>query len=142
MQAEIIRALVDRHAPEADHIVPVNRVKPHISIRGPAESGLLKMLVIGLGKDKGTLLAHRPAVDVGLGRMVPEIARASLSKLPVLFGVAGVENARHQTAIVAPFGATSLIKGGCRSHRLSFEKVRAGGYSSRLPQCRQSVRTF
>jgi hypothetical protein len=92
--------LVDRHAFEADHIVLVNRVKPHTSIRGPIESGLLKMLVIGLGKHQGALLAHRAAVDVGLERMVPEVSRVSLSKLSVLFGVASVENAWHQTARV------------------------------------------
>jgi hypothetical protein len=92
--------LVDRHAVEADHIVLVNRVKPHTSIRGPIESGLLKMLVIGLGKHQGALLAHRAAVDVGLERMLPEVARVSLARLSVLFGVATVENARHQTALV------------------------------------------
>jgi hypothetical protein len=92
--------LVDRHACEADHIILVNRVKPHTSIRGPIESGLLKMLVIGLGKHRGALLAHRAAVDVSLERMVPEVARVSLSKLPVLFGLATVENARHETACV------------------------------------------
>jgi len=92
--------LVDRHACEAEHIVLVNRVKPHTSIRGPIESGLLKMLVIGLGKHQGALLAHRAAVDVGLERMVLEVSRLSLSKLSVLFGLASVENARHQTALV------------------------------------------
>jgi hypothetical protein len=60
----------------------------------------MKMLVIGLGKHQGALLAHRAAVDVGLDRMVPEVGRFSLSKLPILFGVATVENARHQTARV------------------------------------------
>jgi hypothetical protein len=90
--------LMDRHAFEADHIVLVNRVKPHTSIRGPIESGLLKMLVIGLGTHQGALLAHRAAVDVGLERMVPEVSRVSLGKLSVLFGVASIENARHQTA--------------------------------------------
>jgi hypothetical protein len=92
--------LVDRCAVEADHIVLVNRVKPHTSIRGPIESGLLKMLVIGLGNHQGATLAHRAAVDVGLERMVPEVARVSLAKLPVLFGLATVENARHETARV------------------------------------------
>jgi len=92
--------LVDKHASEADHIVLVNRVKPHTNFRCHVESGLMKMLVIGLGKHKGALLAHRAAVDVGLDRMVPEVGRFSLSKLPILFGVATVENARHQTARV------------------------------------------
>ena len=92
--------LVDKHASEADHIVLVNRVKPHTNFRCHVESGLMKMLVIGLGKHQGALLAHRAAVDVGLDRMVPEVARYSLSKLPILFGLGTVENVRHQTAMV------------------------------------------
>ncbi len=92
--------LVDRHASEADHIVLVNRVKPHTNFRCHVESGLMKMLVIGLGKHQGALLAHRAAVDIGLDRMVPEVGRYSLGKLPILFGLGTVENARHQTARV------------------------------------------
>jgi hypothetical protein len=92
--------LVDKHASQADHIVLVNRVKPHTNFRCHVESGLMKMLVIGLGKHQGALLAHRAAVDVGLDRMVPEVGRFSLSKLSVLFGLGTVENARHQTAQV------------------------------------------
>ncbi len=91
---------VDRNAYEADHIVLVNRVKPHTNFRSHVESGLMKMLVIGLGKHQGALLAHRAAVDVGLPRAVPEVARFSLSKLPILFGLGTVENVRHQTACV------------------------------------------
>jgi hypothetical protein len=92
--------LMDRHAYEADHIVLINRVKPHTNFRCHVESGLMKMLVIGLGKHHGALLAHRAAVDIGLDRMVPEVGRFSLSKLPILFGLGTVENARHQTAVV------------------------------------------
>lgn len=91
---------VDRHAFEADHIVLVNRVKPHTNYRAHVESGLMKMLVIGLGKHQGAILAHRASVDVGLPRAIPEVGRFSLSKLPILFGVATVENVRHQTANV------------------------------------------
>jgi hypothetical protein len=91
---------VDRHAYEADHIVVVNRVKPHTNFRCHVESGLMKMLVIGLGKHQGALVAHRAAVDVGLDRAIPEVGRFSLGKLPVLFGLATVENVRHQTAVV------------------------------------------
>jgi hypothetical protein len=92
--------LMDRHAHEADHIVLINRVKPHTNFRCHVESGLMKMLVIGLGKHQGALLAHRAAVDIGLDRMVPEVGRFSLSRLPILFGIGTVENARHQTARV------------------------------------------
>jgi hypothetical protein len=100
--------LVDRHAYEADHIVLVNRVKPHTNFRCHVESGLMKMLVIGLGKHEGALLAHRAAVDIGLDRMVPEVGRFSLSRLPVLFGLGSVENARHQTARVQAMLAEEL----------------------------------
>ncbi|OGB93231.1 MAG: hypothetical protein A3H39_14275 [candidate division NC10 bacterium RIFCSPLOWO2_02_FULL_66_22] len=92
--------LMDRHAYEADHIVLVNRVKPHTNFRCHVESGLMKMLVIGLGKHQGALLAHRAAVDIGLDRMIPETGRYSLSRLSILFGLGAVENARHQTARV------------------------------------------
>lgn len=103
--------LVDRHASEADHIVLVNRVKPHTNFRCQVESGLLKMLVIGLGKHQGALLAHRAAVDVGLDRMVPEVGRFSLGKLPILFGIGSVENARHQTALVRALLPEELERG-------------------------------
>ena len=91
---------VDKHAYEADHIVLVNRIKPHTNFRAHVESGLMKMLVIGLGKHQGAILAHRASVDVGLPRAIPEVARFSLSKLPILFGVGTLENVRHQTAKV------------------------------------------
>jgi len=92
--------LVDKNAYEADHIVLVNRVKPHTNFRAHVESGLMKMLVIGLGKHQGAIMAHRAAVDVGLPKAIPEVARFSLGKLPILFGVAALENVRHQTARV------------------------------------------
>ena len=91
---------VDKHAYEADHIVLVNRIKPHTNFRAHVESGLMKMLVIGLGKHQGAILAHRASVDVGLPRVIPEVARFSLSKLPILFGIGTLENVRHQTAKV------------------------------------------
>jgi len=89
---------VDKHASEADHIVLVNRIKPHTNYRAHVESGLMKMLVIGLGKHQGAIVAHRASVDVGLPRAIPEVARFSLSKLPILFGLGMLENVRHQTA--------------------------------------------
>ncbi len=90
--------LVDRNAHEADHLIIVNRVKPHVCFRGPYESGLMKMITIGLGKQKGADIAH----DLGFGKMpehVPEIARESLKHLKVLCAVALVDNAFQETAI-------------------------------------------
>lgn len=103
--------LVDRIAAGADGIVLINRIKPHTNFSGEIESGLLKMLAVGLGKHRGAVLAHRAAVDVSFNRMIPEIARFSLSRLPVLCGVALVENARHETAVVRALAAERLEAG-------------------------------
>jgi hypothetical protein len=103
--------LVDRIAAGAEGIVLINRVKPHTNFTGEIESGLLKMLAVGLGKHRGAVLAHRAAVDVSFNRMIPEIARFSLGRLPVLCGVALVENARHETAVVRALPAERLEAG-------------------------------
>lgn len=103
--------LVDRIAAGAEGIILINRVKPHTNFSGEIESGLLKMLAVGLGKHRGAVLAHRAAVDVSFNRMIPEIARVSLGRLPVLCGVGLVENARHETAVVRALPAERLEAG-------------------------------
>ncbi len=90
----------DANAVAADAIVPVNRVKPHTSFGAEVESGLSKMLVIGMGKQKGARMAHEWAHDWGLGSMIPEIASLLLAELPIVGGMATVENQRHETAII------------------------------------------
>jgi hypothetical protein len=83
--------LVDRHAHEADGIVVVNRVKPHTSFRGPSESGLVKMIAIGLGKQKGADACHA----LGFAHMAEHIvamAEVALARERILFGLAVVEN--------------------------------------------------
>lgn len=87
---------IDRFASEADGIIVVGRVKPHTAYRGPYESGLFKMLAIGLGKHKGAEACH----DQGFSRMaenVPAFARAMLKNADVLFGIAVIENAHDET---------------------------------------------
>ena len=96
----------DRNAYEADHIIAVNRVKPHTSFRGPVESGLCKMLVIGLGKHTGAVEFHRRGMAV-FGTILPPTAEAFIAKLgPKLLGaVAIVENGYerlHTCEIVPP----------------------------------------
>jgi len=90
----------DAYAAEADAIVPVNRVKPHTNFAADVESGVSKMLVIGVGKQRGAKTAHEWAHDWGLGDMIPEIASLMLEKLPIAGGMAIVEDQRHETAIV------------------------------------------
>jgi hypothetical protein len=84
---------VDRIAhEEADGIVIVNRVKPHTSFRGPSESGLVKMIAIGLGKQKGADSCHA----YGFGHMAEHIrlmAGIAIARTRILFGLASVENA-------------------------------------------------
>ena len=84
----------------ADAILPVNRVKPHTDFDGTVESGLSKMLVIGMGKQRGAKTAHEWAVDWSFRNMIPEITERLLAELPVVGGVAVVEDQRDDTAIV------------------------------------------
>lgn len=91
----------DRTAFEADHVVVCNRVKPHTGFAGPIESGLLKMLTIGLGNPAGAKMYHRAILDFGFDRVVRGTAAEVLAKCRVLAGVAVVENAYDQTACVA-----------------------------------------
>jgi hypothetical protein len=91
----------DRTAFEADHVVVCNRVKPHTGFAGPIESGLMKMLTIGLGNPVGAKMYHRAILDFGFDRVVRGTAAEVLAKCRILAGVAVVENAYDQTACVA-----------------------------------------
>ncbi|MGQ9676171.1 MAG: DUF362 domain-containing protein [Chloroflexota bacterium] len=93
-----IPVYVDRLAAEAGGIIVVNRVKSHTEFQGEIESGLMKMMVIGLGKHLGATTAHQHGALRGFSRVLLEIARAVLASVPVIGGLAVVENACHQTA--------------------------------------------
>ncbi|MBI4660395.1 MAG: DUF2088 domain-containing protein [Verrucomicrobia bacterium] len=85
----------------ADGIVVVNRVKPHTDFSGAIGSGILKMLVIGLGKRTGAAAFHQAASRLGYERVIRSIARITLKSAPILCGVALVENQLHETAKIA-----------------------------------------
>jgi hypothetical protein len=90
---------LDKYADEADAIVIVHSVKPHPAFRGSYESGLMKMVTIGMGKQRGADHAHR----LGFGEMaanIPSVARVTLAKKNVLCAVCVVENAFHETALL------------------------------------------
>lgn len=89
----------DKNALAADGVVLVNRVKPHTDFRGRYESGVLKMLVIGLGKRHGADQVHSWGTR-GLRDMLVESAKVLLEKTPVLGGLAVLENANEETARV------------------------------------------
>lgn len=98
---------IDRYAAEADGIVVVNRVKPHTNFRGEYESGLMKMMTIGLGKNVGAATCHRLPMD-DMPHNVLAFGSAVLKNANVLFGVATVENAMDRVKKVAALTADEI----------------------------------
>jgi len=98
---------MDKVAFESDGIIVINRVKPHTSFHGVYESGLLKMIAIGLGKDAGARALHAHGVE-GLRHDIPRVAREILATGKILFGVAIVENAYDQTMVLRAIPAARL----------------------------------
>ncbi|MGH2613932.1 MAG: lactate racemase domain-containing protein [Thermomicrobiales bacterium] len=81
----------DRNAFEADAVIPVVRVKPHTDFRGPVESGLMKMIAIGLGKQKGAEFFHSQGMNE-FHHLIPAVSNFTLSQVNIPFGVAVIEN--------------------------------------------------
>jgi len=98
---------MDRHASEADAIVVINRIKPHTSFRGATESGLTKMLAIGIGKIIGASTYHQHGMD-RFPELLPKIRDVNISQRNVLFGVGIVENAYDETALIEVIPADQL----------------------------------
>ncbi|RED40612.1 lactate racemase domain-containing protein [Paenibacillus sp. VMFN-D1] len=90
---------LDKYAAAADGIVVINRIKPHTAFRGPVESGIMKMISIGLGKQKGAEACHQLGFKY-MAENVPAMAQMIMEKKPVLFGVATIENAFDKVAVV------------------------------------------
>ncbi len=104
-----IKVYCDKIAWEADGIVAINRVKPHPNYKADIESGLCKMLAIGMGKHKGAASLHRLGFDT-FAETVPAAARVHLDSGRVLFGVGLVENARDETMLVRALAPRTLIE--------------------------------
>ncbi len=94
---------LDRYAHEADWIGVINRVKPHTDFIGEIESGLFKMMTIGVGKHRGAVQAHRAAVRHRYEPMVVAFGREVLRKARIAFGLGVVENGYDETALVQAF---------------------------------------
>lgn len=88
----------DKHAYGADHVIVVGRVKPHTNFSGDIESGLMKMMLIGLGKHAGAKIYHRAIADFNFGQIVRSVAREVLAKCGIVAGLAIVENSYDETA--------------------------------------------
>lgn len=99
---------IDKHAYAADGIVVINRIKPHTAFRGISESGLVKMITIGLGKQKGAESCHAYSFRY-MGEHLLAMASISLARAPILFGVGTVENAYDQIAKIAVVPAENIL---------------------------------
>jgi hypothetical protein len=88
----------DKHASEADHVLVVGRVKPHTGFVGDIESGLMKMMLIGLGKHRGALVYHRAIQDYSFPQIVRSVAAEVIAKCKIVAGLGIVENEREETA--------------------------------------------
>jgi hypothetical protein len=95
-----IKVHLDRHASQADHIGVIGRVKPHTNFNAEIESGLFKMMGIGLGKHAGAYSYHKASLRLGMADMVLSVGRAVLGWAKITFGVGIVENAFDRAAIV------------------------------------------
>lgn len=91
---------IDKNAYEADGIIVCGRVKLHTAFRGPYESGLMKMMTIGLGKQKGASTCHSAGYGM-FPHLLPAIATVMMQKAPIVCGVAILENAYDKTYKIA-----------------------------------------
>jgi hypothetical protein len=96
---EGIPVYTSKDALNADAVILINRVKPHASFRGDIESGLVKMCVIGLGKQKGAEVCHKMGF-YNFAERLKDMARIIISKVPILFGVALIEDSYDETVDV------------------------------------------
>ncbi len=87
---------MDRNAYEADGIIVSCRIKPHNAFRGPVESGMCKMMTVGLGKQKGASLVHSDGMD-HMAENIPTMAEVVLATGKILFGIPCLENAYDET---------------------------------------------
>ncbi len=100
----------DRHAWEADHVLVCGRVKPHTGFVGEIESGLHKMMLIGLGKHEGAKIYHRAIQDYSWLEIVTAVADSVLDKCGVVAGLAIVENALDETAELAAVAPAEFLE--------------------------------
>jgi hypothetical protein len=97
---EGFQGFMDRNAWESDGVVLVNRIKPHTDFSGKIESGLLKMMTIGMGKVEGATEGHRQSWKYGFETTIRSVSGKVLASGKILFGLAVVENELHQIAVV------------------------------------------
>ncbi len=107
---EGIDVSMDRHAFESDGVMLCSRIKWHTDFEGPLESGLHKMMAIGLGKWAGAKRYHQWALRIGMEQVIRSVGSAMLASGRMLGGVGILEDAHHNTAEVHAVGADSMVE--------------------------------
>jgi len=92
----VFEVRIDKNAAGADGIIVAGRIKPHTDFHGPYESGLMKMMAIGLGKREGADLCHQLGFGY-MARMVPLFGKTIIKNSPVILGFGILENAYSRT---------------------------------------------
>ena len=100
----------DKHAYAADHVVLCNRIKTHTQFAGDIESGLMKIMLPGLGKHAGAKIYHRAIQDYSFGQILRSVANEVLNRCSVVAGVAVIENSYSQTARIEAVPAERIAE--------------------------------
>lgn len=100
---------IDKNAAESDGIILGCRIKPHTAFRGPYESGIMKMMAIGLGKQHGAEVCHEAGFK-NMAKYVPMFGRAIIKNAPILFAVPTIENAYDETCEIIAVNADEIIE--------------------------------
>jgi len=108
--ADGLPVFFDRYAAEADHVVPLNRIKAHTDFNGSIESGLMKMMVIGLGKQQGANLYHRAFFQYSFEHVIMAVGGFILDTGKIAFGLGLIENAHEDTAKAVAMPAAQLLQ--------------------------------
>ena len=98
---------IDKNAAEADGIILGCRIKPHTAFRGPYESGIMKMMAIGLGKQHGAEVCHEAGFK-NMAKYVPMFGRAIIKNAPILFALPTIENAYDETCRIVAVNADEI----------------------------------
>lgn len=104
-----VKIYFDVNALRADGVIPINRIKAHTAFRGNTESGLIKMLVIGAGKQKGAESLHSHGADT-FGKLLPEAFEIVRKKANILLGIGIVENSRERPAVIEAIPAEKIYE--------------------------------
>ncbi len=99
-----------KDANEMDHSICINRIKPHTKFKGPVESGLYKMLCIGMGKHKGAEACHQAALRHGFSPVIKDAGDMIIAKTNFRFGIAVVEDKYDETMVIEAVPAEKLYQ--------------------------------